>query len=176
MRDSFGATREIHVSNNRTVLQYADKESAAKAAEAFVKEDSVLFCEPDSICTICASSATTEYTCWGTEVAGADQFMATLPNDLPQVTVAVIDTGVDLDHPFLEGRLLDGGWDFVGDDDDPDDEHDHGTHCSGIIRDATPDNVKILPIRILDAAGSGQLSIIADGSPTRQTAARTSSA
>ena len=47
------------------------------------------------------------------QVAGADQFMASLPDDLPQVTVAVIDTGADMDHPFLEGRLLDNGWDIV---------------------------------------------------------------
>ena len=163
VRNSFGATHEIHVSNNRTVLQYADKAAAEQAAVAFAKEKDILFCEPDGFCTISSITAEAAYKCWGTKAVGADQFMATLPNDLPQVTVAVIDTGVDLDHPFLEGRLLDGGWDFVGDDDDPDDEHDHGTHCSGIIRDATPDNVKILPIRILDAAGSGQLSIIAEG-------------
>lgn len=163
VKNTYGATHVIRVSNNKTVLQYADKFAAKRAAEAFETEADVLFCAPDSICTICASSAAAEYTCWGTEVAGADQFMASLPDDLPQVTVAVIDTGVDMDHPFLEGRLLDNGWDFVQDDDDPDDAHDHGTHCAGIVRDATPDNVKILPVRVLDINGAGQMSVVIEG-------------
>lgn len=163
VKNTYGASHVIRVSNNKTVLQYADKFAAKEAAEAFETEADVLFCTPDSVCTICASSAAAEYTCWGTEVAGADQFMATLPVDLPQVTVAVIDTGADMDHPFLEGRLLDNGWDFVQDDDDPDDAHDHGTHCAGIVRDATPDNVKILPVRVLDVNGSGQTSVVIEG-------------
>lgn len=163
VRDTHGATHVIRVSNDKTVLQYADKESAAKAAAAFKRDADVLFCAADGICSVSATTESTEYTCWGTEVAGADQFMATLPDNLPQVTVAVIDTGADMDHPFLEGRLLDNGWDFVNDDDDPDDDHFHGTHCAGIVRDATPDNVKILPIKTLDSGGSGAWSLVIEG-------------
>lgn len=163
VHDTHGATHVIHVSNDKTVLQYADKESAAKAAAAFKRDADVLFCAADGICSVSATMESTEYTCWGTEVAGADQFMAGLPDNLPQVTVAVIDTGADMDHPFLEGRLLDGGWDFVNDDDDPDDDHFHGTHCAGIVRDATPDNVKILPIKTLDSGGSGAWSLVIEG-------------
>ncbi|MGN0636195.1 MAG: S8 family serine peptidase [Acutalibacteraceae bacterium] len=165
VQDNFGATHEIRVSNNRTVLQYSDKAATAQAAKQFSKAEDVLFCEQDSLYSICAVEAGRENKCWGTEVAGADQFMATLPDtkDLPQVTVAVIDTGVDLDHPFLEGRILDNGWDFVNDDVDPDDDHSHGTHCAGIVRDATPDNVKILPVKVLDWLGIGVNSVIAEG-------------
>lgn len=163
VHNTHGATHVIHVSNDKTVLQYVDKESAAKAAAAFKRDADVLFCATDGICSVSATMESTEYTCWGTEVAGADQFMAGLPDNLPQVTVAVIDTGADMDHPFLEGRLLDGGWDFVNDDDDPDDDHFHGTHCAGIVRDATPDNVKILPIKTLDSGGSGTWSLVVEG-------------
>ena len=163
VNDTHGATHVIHVSNNKTVLQYANKESAAKAAAAFKRDADVLFCAADGICSVSATTESTEYTCWGTEVAGADQFIAGLPDDLPQVTVAVLDTGADMDHPFLEGRLLDNGWDFVNDDDDPDDDHYHGTHCAGIIRDATPDNVKILPVKVLGSGGQGDWSLIVEG-------------
>ena len=163
VKDNFGATHEIRVSNNRTVLQYADKAATAQAAERFAQEEKVLFCEPDSICFASSVEADREYKCWGSTAAGADQFMATLPRRLPQVTVAVIDTGVDLDHPFLEGRILDNGWDFAQDDDDPDDDHYHGTHCAGIVRDATSENVKILPVKVLDSFGAGANSVIAEG-------------
>jgi len=41
------------------------------------------------------------------------------------VTVAIIDTGVDLDHPEFSGRIV-SGWDFVNDDAYPDDDHSLG--------------------------------------------------
>ena len=51
--------------------------------------------------------------------------------------VAVLDTGVDLNHPALSGHLT-SGWDMVADDDTPQDEGTglgwgHGTHIAGII-------------------------------------------
>ncbi|EHL00982.1 putative Minor extracellular protease vpr [Glarea lozoyensis 74030] len=65
------------------------------------------------------------------------------------VTVAVVDTGVDYNHPALGGGFgpgfkVAGGYDFVGDgswpdsgaktpDNDPADQQGHGTHVSGII-------------------------------------------
>ncbi|MCJ8280733.1 MAG: S8 family serine peptidase, partial [Rivularia sp. ALOHA_DT_140] len=62
------------------------------------------------------------------------------------ITVAVLDTGIDLSHPELEDVLLpgqdfvniiDGANQFLGDyldyDDVPDDEVGHGTHVAGII-------------------------------------------
>lgn len=58
--------------------------------------------------------------------------------------VAVVDTGVDYTNPELQssmwenpykGKGLQGtcGYDFADKDDDPLDEHGHGTHCAGII-------------------------------------------
>ena len=50
----------------------------------------------------------------------------------PTVTVAVIDTGIDYNHPDLAGKFA-GGRDFVNGDLDPMDDHGHGTHVSGTI-------------------------------------------
>lgn len=55
------------------------------------------------------------------------------------VIVAVIDTGVNYDHYDLEDHMWESedypnhGWDFFYDDDDPKDEHGHGTHCAGTV-------------------------------------------
>src|SRR5262245_38892780 len=57
----------------------------------------------------------------------------------PDVTVAVVDSGVDLKHPDLVGRLRDDGHDYADNDDDPSDETGHGTNVAGIIA-ATLDN------------------------------------
>lgn len=77
------------------------------------------------------------------------------------VTVAVLDTGVDLEHPALAGHLVP-GYDFVGDDDTPQEEgpgegaFGHGTHVAGLIALAAPE-AAILPLRTLDAGGAGDL-------------------
>lgn len=90
----------------------------------------------------------------------------------PHVTVAVLDTGVDADHPDLQGVLRDDGYDFVDDDDDPRDENGHGTHVTGIIagtlsqRDGVQGlapGVRVLPIRVMNAEGWGRNEDIAAG-------------
>lgn len=48
------------------------------------------------------------------------------------VRVAVIDTGVDTEHPDLKGRVV-AGYDFIADSPKVYDDHGHGSHCSGII-------------------------------------------
>lgn len=94
----------------------------------------------------------------------------------PDVHVAVLDTGVNLDHSELEGKLLPGqdfvdlegldttGFigDFMGYDDVPEDEVGHGTHVSGIIAargvqmdEGVAPNVRIIPVRVLATMKSG---------------------
>jgi len=48
------------------------------------------------------------------------------------IVVSIIDTGVDLNHPDLEGQII-GGYDFVDNDEIPEDTNGHGTQVAGII-------------------------------------------
>ncbi|HLG13902.1 MAG TPA: S8 family serine peptidase [Blastocatellia bacterium] len=77
------------------------------------------------------------------------------------VKIAVLDTGVDTNHPALVGRLV-AGYDFVDQDSDPSERgvygvnrgFGHGTHVAGLVALAAPE-AKIMPVRVLDANGIG---------------------
>lgn len=78
------------------------------------------------------------------------------------VTVAVIDTGVDASHVDLQERVLD-GFDFLDLDEDPYDDHGHGTHVSGIIAANTSNRkgiaglsqgARIIPMKACTADGA----------------------
>ena len=79
------------------------------------------------------------------------------------VVVAVIDTGVQADHPDLKGRVLKGR-DFVERDRNAADRNGHGTHVAGVIAAKAGNRrgiaglapkARILPVRVLNSAGAG---------------------
>jgi thermitase len=87
------------------------------------------------------------------------------------VIVAVLDSGVDLDHPDLAAVILPGR-DFVNDDNDPTDDNGHGSNVAGLIG-AIADNgigvagaafrVGLLPVKVLGADNTGYYSWWAEG-------------
>ncbi|RAV21742.1 S8 family peptidase [Paenibacillus contaminans] len=87
------------------------------------------------------------------------------------VIVAVVDTGVDLDHPDLKGRLLE-GHNVINNDASPQDDVGHGTHVAGVIS-ALTDNREgvagmtwynpVLPVKVLDETGAGSTYAVAQG-------------
>ena len=85
--------------------------------------------------------------------------------------IAIVDTGVDPRQPDLRGRVL-RGWDFQNNDANPRDDNGHGTAVAGVAAAAANDGVgiagmcwhcDILPVKVLNANGSGSHSNIAAG-------------
>jgi len=90
------------------------------------------------------------------------------------VVVAVLDTGIDTNHPDLMDDLAPGSYHFLGGGSDygtgAEDDHGHGTNVAGIItsagvvapRGVAPD-ADILAIKVLDANGSGSIADVIAG-------------
>ncbi|TFE31878.1 peptidase S8 [Cohnella luojiensis] len=87
------------------------------------------------------------------------------------VIVAVLDTGVQADHPDLIGRLVE-GTNIVDPSSPPDDDVGHGTHVAGIIAASVNNNegvagmtwlTKIMPVKVLDSSGAGSTYSVAEG-------------
>lgn len=87
------------------------------------------------------------------------------------ITIAVVDTGVDLDHPDLRRRLTK-GYNVIDDNHNPDDDNGHGTHVAGIIASETNNREgvagltwysKIMPVKVLGKDGFGYTFDIAKG-------------
>ncbi|WP_276355963.1 S8 family peptidase [Cohnella caldifontis] len=87
------------------------------------------------------------------------------------VVVAVVDTGVQSDHPDLKGRLVK-GYNVVDPSSPPEDDVGHGTHVAGIIAAQVNNDegvagltwyTKIMPVKALDSSGSGSTYSVAEG-------------
>ena len=88
--------------------------------------------------------------------------------------IAVVDTGIDYTHEDLKDNMWENthqdvlagehGYDFVNRDEDPMDDHGHGTHCAGIIAGEGDGIVginataKLMALKFLDETGSGDLA------------------
>ena len=86
------------------------------------------------------------------------------------VVVAVVDSGVQSNHPDL-GTLV-AGYDFVNNDSDPSDDEGHGTAVAGIIAAQGNNGIgiagvcwkcQIMPVKVIGSDGSGTDSAVANG-------------
>jgi len=107
---------------------------------------------------------------WGWNYVEADLIW---PDKAANPMVCVIDSGIDINHPDLKGRALNGR-DFVNDNESPNvanDDNGHGTHVAGTIA-AVMNNKKgiagistgkVLAVKVLTAQGWGTAFDIAQG-------------
>ncbi len=114
-------------------------------------------------------SVSTAYLSYGPEAIDADTFQAdlltkyTTVNNMPEVVVGVVDTGIDTDHDFLSDRILKSSDNFITSTSNAEDDNGHGTHVSGIIVDTTFDNVKLNAYKVADSSGNGTDFTVASG-------------
>ncbi len=86
-------------------------------------------------------------------------------SDGNKVDIGVIDSGVQHDHEFLAGRVVDTGFNSISDNGTAYDDRGHGTHVAGIIVANTLSNVTVYSYKALNSKGSGtatQVSLAID--------------
>ncbi len=90
----------------------------------------------------------------------------------PDTVIAIIDTGIDFEHPDIKDKIVSPGRDIVNGDDDPTDDNGHGTHVAGIAAASTNNDegiagvawsCRVLPVKSMDEEGSGFYSWIIEG-------------
>ncbi len=202
--------RGAEMLKNILIIEIPDKADMSKIIDAYEKLDEVIYAHPDWQLELydmpddplyghqwgLNNTGQAHYHVYrgencGDDVLGLDSGLIDADIDALEVyenppdntvtsVVALIDTGVDMDHPELAGRIwtnpgeipdngLDDdnngyiddvhGWDFAGnladslsgtfpydEDNDPTDEHGHGTHCAGIIAAVTGNSLGIAGI------------------------------
>ncbi|MCB1047766.1 MAG: peptidase S8 [Calditrichaeota bacterium] len=87
------------------------------------------------------------------------------------VTIAIVDTGIDLNHPDLQSKIV-AGYDFVNNDATADDDNMHGTAC-GSLAAALSNNgtgvtgvdwlARLMPVKVLNASGNGSTTDVVAG-------------
>jgi thermitase len=91
---------------------------------------------------------------------------------IQSVTIAIIDSGVDLLHPDLKNKIKSSGRDFINNDFDATDDLGHGTMMAGIAAADTNNNegiagvawnCKVLPVKVIGTDGFGSDDKVAEG-------------
>lgn len=146
---AYGA-EEAYYYDGTYLLKYGTEEDAQAARDALAEE----YGEDAVIPNIPLSISDTKRTYgWGTDYMNMDVEQTRVSRGDP-VTVAVVDTGIAKSHSVFAGREIVDAYDFVrGKEGSAVDDNGHGTAVCGIIAESTPNNVKIMPIKALDARG-----------------------
>lgn len=178
-----------------------------EAVEMLKEVSEVEYAEPNYLAFISADGAATDSATYVSEPLYCEQWAPAAINlpalwnmplaDAKRPVIAILDTGVDINHPDLKDNIWTNekeangsdfedddnngycddvhGWDFIHNTaiiSDGMDGNGHGTHCAGIaaavgnngigITGANP-NAKILPIKVMDDDGTGDVATIVRG-------------
>jgi thermitase len=153
-----------------------------EALAALQKDPAVLYAEPNWVAK--AYDATPATPKLGFALKGGDELLEKLwgmskieaaaawqKTTGEGVKVAVVDTGIDYNHPDFGNRVIDKGRDFASNHADAMDDHYHGTHCAGTIGAGLGNggvvgvapNVSLIAVKVLSASGSGSYDGVANG-------------
>jgi len=176
------------------VLQVIPTLEIQKLVEIFAANPNVAWAEPDYLAypTDTAPNDPHFSDQWGlAQIEGPAAWDVSTGSSA--VPIAIVDSGIEATHPDLAGQMwvnpgeiagngLDDdnngyiddvtGWDFVNADNDPADDHGHGTQVAGVAAAGTDNgqgiagvcwHCKLMPVKVMQASGVANYSDIAAG-------------
>ncbi len=161
--------KRLALINSMAVYLPSQAEEALKKREEILRidEDLVLYATEKKSGEKPKSSQPPQELTWGIERIRAD--WAWPITEGSTIKVAILDTGIDLDHPDLQDNIK-GNVNIIRPKKNGDDDNGHGTHVAGIV--AAVDNeigvigtgpkISLYAVKVLDKKGIGYLSDLID--------------
>ena len=156
IKESYGAVKVIKA-HGFQVMQFKDYESA-ESAKSSIEKLGVACDRDDFAYTQAIKKAPSTKDLWASQITQSDvtmNYLATTGKTYNDVTVAVMDTGINDAHKSFDGRLIECNKNFSssGSMNSSSDDSGHGTSVAGVIALNTLDNVKIKPYKTFDKEG-----------------------
>ena len=188
LTDNYNAKSVNKTNSGKYILKYETEEETKKAYESLKQDSNIQNVNIDiniqlqevEPMYITYTVSGTSMQSWGIFTMGLDKMQEIINNSTTKndIVVAVIDTGFDLQNEIFKSHNLQSRIDSryiniidnsqnIGDDysvtaNGQTRLRGHGTHTGSIVLDATPDNVKVLPIKVSEG-GSLSLTYISEG-------------
>ena len=152
------------------IVQFMNEHDAEVALDYYSEQDGIISVYPDEIISL-ADFEAEEITVskqmkvperlnsWGADAIGLYDLKDYLINkniQMNESVIGVVDSGVDLDHEFLQGRLIETGFNTTNsgiENSEMDKVRGHGTKVSSVIVDSTSENVKVAVYKIFNDDG-----------------------
>lgn len=171
--DDFGAIEHIKGFMDFHILQYENENDTETAYNSLLTEKNILSVNVDKIVSpaqaeeneidtstnVFPESSNGHLCDWATERTGSAQVNEYIKeNNIPlsDITVGVVDTGIDYNHEFLQGRIKRTYFNSSSDGDENNELdliNGHGTAVSSVVVDNTPESVSVAVYRVVNSDG-----------------------
>ena len=172
--DSSNAKEVKQIIDDIYLVKYEDAKATKEAYYNFSENSEIISVATDAKVYISDAemtqidSLTSMNSSWATAFCGMDQYTKYLnySQNSNIVKVAVLDTGIYPSHEVFKvndfGERIDFTYskNYISNNTNVTDDHGHGTAVSGLIAEATPSNVIIVPLKVMDQQGRGYLSYV----------------
>lgn len=151
------SSEALDTSNNIVIADVPAGETVESFVETLEDQSSVEYAQPNYLYVLQSVSVNDTFVAeqWHLNVMGIQDAWSTTMGS-PSVTVAILDTGADLNHPDLNGQMI-RATDIVDKDGSAQDDNGHGTHVAGIIGAVTNNakgvagiapGIKLMPVDV----------------------------
>lgn len=171
IENKYGLLKKGENNKNGNFVVLKHKEPAA-ILERLKKEPGVAYAEQNGYVYMAMPNTNDQYCFYQWNMVKINMPAAWEISKGTGAIVAVIDTGIKQSLADFADTHFMAGYDFVNLDNNPVDDHGHGSHVCGTIAQSTNNNVgvagiaygcTIMPVKVLDANGCGTYDKIADG-------------